>query len=260
MKSRLRFILFIAFVAIFVFSATMLILYYAQGAKEENALRRLTFLAGDSPKPTASASTAVPHISPVHSAEPVMLAQYQDLYEQNIDIVGWIKIEGTVIDYPVMYTGNAFYLSHGFDKAETKSGVPFIDKRCAVEPFGTNTIIYGHHMKNGTMFAGLENYKNENYFIEHPVIRFHTLYTQQEYEIIAVFESQTYRKSDTVFKHYNFLNAEDQADFDEYIANIKALALYDTGVTASYGDKFLTLITCAYHYGKWNRLKLVPCF
>lgn len=247
MKQRLRFILFIAFVAIFVFSATMLILYYAQGAKEENALRRLTVLAADSPEPTASASTAVPHISPVPSAEPVMLAQYQDLYEQNTDIVGWIKIDGTVIDYPVMYTGDDFYLSHGFDKAETKSGVPFIDKRCAVEPFGTNTIIYGHHMKNGTMFAGLENYKNENYFIEHPVIRFDTLYTQQEYEIIAVFESQTYRKSDTVFKHYNFFNAEDQADFDEYIANIKALALYDTGVTASYGDKLLTLVTCAYH-------------
>ena len=102
-------------------------------------------------------------------------------------------------------------------------------------------------MKNGTMFAGLENYKDKNYYKEHSAIRFNTIYSQQEYEIIAVFESQTYRKSDTVFKHYNFLNAASEADFDEYIANIKALALYDTGVTVSYGDMLLTLITCAYH-------------
>ncbi len=112
---------------------------------------------------------------------------------------------------------------------------------------GTNTIIYGHHMKNGTMFAGLEKYKDEDYYREHPVIHFDTLYEQQEYEIIAVFKSQIYRKSDKVFKHYTFLNAESKAAFNAYITGVKALALYDTGITASYGDALLTLVTCAYH-------------
>jgi len=102
-------------------------------------------------------------------------------------------------------------------------------------------------MKNGTMFAGLDRYKDEDYYKEHPTIRFDTIYTQQEYEIISVFESRIYNNKDTAFKHYNFLNAENKADFDEYIANIKALSLYDTGVTASYGDEILTLVTCNYH-------------
>ena len=176
-----------------------------------------------------------------------MLEQYRALYKQNSDMAGWVRIDGTTIDYPVMHTGDDFYLSHGFDKEKSKSGVPFIDKRCSVEPMGTNTIIYGHHMKNGTMFAGLEKYEDEAYYKEHPVIRFDTLYEQHEYEIIAVFESQIYRKSDSIFQHYNFLNAESKDEFDEYIKGIKALALYNTGITASYGDALLTLVTCTYH-------------
>ena len=244
-KPHLRFVLLIAFAAVFAFSATMLILEYAQGAKEENALNQLVAIADNSmefPAPTVGSMPAA-----IVPDAPVILEQYQALHEQNADMAGWISIDGTAIDYPIMYTADDFYLSHGFDKEESKSGVPFIDKRCTVEPFGTNTIIYGHHMKNGTMFAGLESYKDEGYYKENPTIRFDTLYEQQEYEIIAVFESQIYRKSDTVFKHYNFLNADSEADFDAYIANIKALALYDTGVTASYDDELLTLVTCAYH-------------
>jgi sortase B len=245
-KQRLRFILLIALAAVFVFSVTMLILYYAQGAKEGNALKQLAAIADKSTELPAPTSGSTP-VATQTTETPVILEQYRALHEQNADMVGWIKIDGTVIDYPVMYTFDDFYLSHGFDKEESKSGVPFIDKRCTVEPFGTNTIIYGHHMKNGTMFAGLENYKDADYYKEHPAICFDTLYTHQEYEIIAVFESQIYKKSDTVFKHYNFLNAEGQTDFDECIANVKALSLYDTGVTASYGDELLTLVTCAYH-------------
>lgn len=80
-------------------------------------------------------------------------------------MVGWIKIDGTAIDYPVMYTPNDgdFYLTHGFNKQKARNGVPFIDQRCTVEPPGTNIIIYGHHMKNGTMFADLAQYKDKNF-------------------------------------------------------------------------------------------------
>jgi sortase B len=245
-KPHLRFILVIVFAAVFAFSATMLILYYAQVVKEKTALKQLAAIAGNNmelPEPIFGRTPA----TALTPETPVILEQYWALHEQNADMVGWIKIDGTEIDYPVMHTADVFYLSHGFDKKESRSGVPFIDKRCTIEPFGTNTIIYGHHMKNGTMFAALENYKDEDYYKDHPAIRFDTLYEHQEYEIIAVFESQIYRKSETVFKHYNFLNAGGQTDFDEYIANIKALSLYDTGVTASCGDELLTLVTCAYH-------------
>jgi len=240
-KPHLRFgiVLLVSLAAVLVFSGTILVLGDLQEVKEENALKQLAAIAGN------TESSAV--VSGGTSGTPVILAQYQELHKRNKDMAGWIKINGTVIDYPVMYTADDFYLSHDFDKEESKSGIPFIDKRCTVTPFCTNTIIYGHHLKNGTMFAGLENYKDEGYYKEHQTIRFDTLYTQQEYEIIAVFKSQIYRKSDTVFKHYNFLNAESEVAFNEYITNIKALSLYDTGMTASYGDELLTLVTCAYH-------------
>lgn len=238
---------------VFILSATMLMLHYVRASHEERELKRLAALIADNttlpPSPDGStpdlpATTPIPVQTP---QEPIMLAQYRGLYEQNTDMAGWVRVDGTGIDYPVMYTADDFYLSHGFDKAESRGGVPFIDKRCAIEPFGTNTIIYGHHMKNGTMFAGLESYEDEEFYKAHPTIHFDTLYQQREYEIIAVFKSQIYRKSETVFKHYNFLNAEDAAAYNEYIASIKALSLYDTGVTAAYGDELITLATCAYH-------------
>jgi sortase B len=240
---RPRFILLILFAAVFVLSATMLILDSIRAKNEENAFRELAAAVAQTP---SSAPGNIPESPPAHQTSAALL-KYQELHKRNADMAGWIRVDGTSIDYPVMYTADDFYLSHGFDKKAARSGVPFIDPRCTVDPPGTNTIIYGHHMKNGTMFATLENYKDEDHYRAHPIIRFDTLYEEQEYEIIAAFESQIYRKSDTVFKHYDFLKAGSEADFDEYLTNIKALSLYDTGLTASYGDELLTLITCDYH-------------
>ena len=241
-----RFILFILFSAVLVLSATMLILDGAQGAREESAFKKLAAIASDG-MASKPASSGTPGAAKVPKA-PAVLAQYQALHDLNADMAGWVKIDGTAIDYPVMYTPDdgEFYLTHGFDKEKSRSGVPFIDKRCPVEPLGTNTIIYGHHMKNGTMFASLDRYKDEAFFKEHPAIRFNTLYKEQEYAIVAVFESRIYGKDDTAFKHYNFLDAGNEADFKDYLTNIKALALYDTGVAAKYGDVLITLVTCGY--------------
>lgn len=246
-NSHLRFVLLFALCAVFILSATMLILDSIQGIKEENAFKELAVIVASDTEPAPYFDDSSKAIQTPN--EPVVLAQYRELYRLNADMAGWIKIDGTELDYPVMYTpeNGDFYLTHDFDKETARSGVPFIDARCTVDPFGTNTIIYGHHMKNGTMFAALEKYKSEDYYKDHPIICFNTLFAYLEYEIIAVFESQIYGNKDTVFKHYNFLNAESKADFDEYIANIKALSLYDTGVTASYGDELLTLVTCNYH-------------
>ena len=222
---KISLILIVFFSFAFIFSATMIVLHYVQLAQEDKALRELSVSVQSVEKSSA----------------------LQELYERNRDMVGWIRIDGTRIDYPVMHTGDDFYLSHSFDKKTSKSGVPYVDKRCTVYPFGTNTIIYGHNMRNGRMFADLLKYEDKEFFTEHPFIQFDTLHEQQKYEIIAVFKSKIYRNSDKVFKHYNFLSVDNPAVFDEYIANIKALALYDTGVTASYGDELLTLVTCSYH-------------
>ena len=97
------------------------------------------------------------------------------------------------------------------------------------------------------MFGDLDLYRRESFFQEHPVICFDTLYEERTYEILAVFRSQVYNSDDDVFRYYQFYEAQTQEEFDDFYENIKELSLYDTGVTAEFGDSFLTLSTCAYH-------------
>lgn len=181
--------------------------------------------------------------------EPVMLSKYAGLYEKNNDIVGWLSIEGTKIDYPVMRSEKEddFYLRRDFYGKSDRHGCLYVRSRADVDTPGTNFIIYGHNMKDGTMFRDLTSYEKESFFKKHPLILFDTLYEERTYEVIAVFFSQVYYSNEDVFKYYQFYEAKTQEEFDYFYENIKALSLYDTGVTAEFGDTFLTLSTCAYH-------------
>lgn len=187
-----------------------------------------------------------PHLS---RQNPVILPKYEELYSKNKDLVGWVKITGTPIDYPVVQKpgDEDYYLTHGFDGEKNINGLPVLDAACDFLKPGTNLIIHGHNMKNGQMFASLHKYKGEKFYREHSVINFDTLYGQGEYEIIAVFLSRVYKKNENVFKFYQFTEARNKEEFDKYINNIKELSLYDTGVTAEYGDELITLSTCSYH-------------
>lgn len=174
------------------------------------------------------------------------LSKYKELFDQNNDMAGWIMVDGTQINYPVMYTPDNpdFYLKHNFEKEYSDYGVPYIAEHCdPIEP-SDNVIIYGHHMKNGSMFTGLMEYEDKDFYENHKVIRFDTLTETAEYEVIAVFKTTVY--DDTGFKYYLFANAEQEAEFTDYVEQCKSLALYETGVTAEYGDKLLTLSTCEY--------------
>lgn len=178
---------------------------------------------------------------------PVILTQYQELYEKNSDTVGWLSIEGTQIDYPVMQCeDDEYYLHHDFYGEESKYGCLYVRNRADVND-GTNFIIYGHNMKDGSMFGELDLYWQESFYLEHPTILFDTLYEKRSYEIMAVFPSQVYEDEDEVFKYYQFYEAESREAFEDFYKNMKELSLYDTGVEASFGDTFLTLSTCAYH-------------
>jgi sortase B len=179
--------------------------------------------------------------------EPIMLPEFRELYERNSDIVGWLKVEGTRIEYPVMQNlqDADYYLNHDFDKLENISGLPFLDEHSRTN--GTDiSLIHGHHMKSGWMFKDLMKYKKESFYKEHTTFQFSTLYEKQDYEIIAVILSQVYRKSDDVFKYYQIENVSTPEEFDSYVQNIKQLALYDTGVTAQFGDTLMILSTCEY--------------
>ena len=182
------------------------------------------------------------------TAAPVNAQRFAALLKRNPDFAGWLKIDGTQIDYPVMYDPKDadFYLHHDFDKNESSSGVPYIGKGCG--PDSDNIILYAHNMKNGTMFAGLLKYADEGYFRNHPEISFDTPEGDGIYDIIAVFREQVhYRDETNVFRYYNYCGKLTEAQFREYIDQIRAHSLYDTGKTAQYGQQLLTLSTCSYH-------------
>ena len=184
---------------------------------------------------------------PQEAPEPAMLRKYAALYQENEDLVGWLFIDGTGIDYPVLQCeDDEYYLHHDFYGEDSKYGCLYVREQADLDG-GTNFIIYGHNMRDGAMFGDLDLYLKESFFQEHPTISFDTLYEERVYEIAAVFRSQVYHAEDEVFKYYQFYEADTREEFEDFYRNIKALSIYDTGVEAEFGDTFLTCSTCAYH-------------
>lgn len=170
----------------------------------------------------------------------------RNLYLENSDMVGWIQIEGTNIDYPVMQTPAApnYYLKHDFEKNYTDYGCPFIQSDCDVQAPSDNLIIYGHNMKDGSMFADLARYRSKDFWQAHKTVWFDTALGSCAYEIFAVIHTTVQADSADAFPFYRFVNAEAPEDFAAYVTACKARALYDTGIFAEYGDRLLTLSTC----------------
>ncbi|MGN0308876.1 MAG: class B sortase [Lachnospiraceae bacterium] len=177
--------------------------------------------------------------------ELVVLDKYKKLYSQNKSLIGWLKIDDTNIDYPVMQTvNNEYYLDHNYTQEYDKNGSIFLDKDCDITNPGTNMIIYGHHMKSGKMFGNLDKYSSKDYYQEHPLIQFDTLYEEGIWQIMYVFRSRVYNEDEIVFKYYQFLDAATPEEFDSTMQEMANISLYDTGVTATYGDRLITLSTC----------------
>lgn len=184
----------------------------------------------------------------ISAQEPEIMEKYKSLYAENNDLIGWLSIPGTVINYPVMQCeDDEYYLHHSFYGEEDKYGCLYVRNRADVNTPDTNFIIYGHNMRDGSMFGDLDEYQDETFLKEHPLIYFDTLYEKRTYEIMAVFLSQVYSSEDDVFKYYEFYQAETEDEFRSFYEAVTNLSLYETGVTAQFGDTFLTLSTCAYH-------------
>lgn len=177
------------------------------------------------------------------------MLKLEELQKENEDIVAYIEIDGTNINYPVLQASdNDFYMKKNYKKEYSKDGAIFVDKDYNWEKPSTNLLIYGHNNSNGQMFCDLLKYKDESFYLEHPIIKFTTNKEEAEYEIIAVFRSRVYYKSEkNVFRYYYFIDAENEEQFNNFVENSKKSALYDTGKTAEYGDQLMTLSTCSYH-------------
>lgn len=177
------------------------------------------------------------------------MLQVKQLQEQNTDIVGWLEIENTNINYPVLQgTDNNYYMTHNYKKENSKNGSIFLDANYNWNISSNNLLIYGHNLGNGMMFQELLKYEKESFYQEHSVIRFTTAEEDVEYEIISAFKSRVYNKSEkNVFRYYFFLNNESKEEYNEFVKNAKNASLYSIDTTASYGDQLITLSTCSYH-------------
>lgn len=193
---------------------------------------------------TEAESELVLVIDPVTGASAYVLPEYAQLYLMNTDLVGWITIDGTTVNYPVMQTPDRvdYYLYRDFFRKDSKHGCIYAREQCDVNN-SDNVVIYGHRMKDGSMFNNLLLYKEQDYYEDRRYIQFNTLTERHTYEVVAVFTTVA---TESGFGYHLFNDAANQEEFDAFIAQCKALSLYDTGVDAQYGDKLITLSTCEY--------------
>ena len=190
-------------------------------------------------------------------ADPTPLQRYLPLYELNPDFFGWITIEDTRIDYPVMYNARnpLAYLGHDFYGQFSYAGVPFLDSDC--DPNGNFYLVYGHRMNDGAMFSDLVKYEESDFWETHPTFSFDTLYEERTYEVVLAIKARVLNREErNGFRYYNYTSLDTEAEFEEYMDQARELACYDTGVEVSYGDELLVLSTC-YHYTTNGRFVLI---
>lgn len=232
MKNKVSICAIILLVIVLAFSSIYLYMQYKQEKEQEDIFEELSnvIIENDTNK----------------NKEKNNKIDVTKLYEENGDFIGWLEIENTNICYPVMKTEQErkdYYLKRNFYKEYSNMGTPYIAEQCDIIN-SDNVIIYGHHIMHNKMFGELENYKDKKFYNSHKIINFNTICGEMEYEIIAVFKTIAY--SDTGFKYYNFIKAENEQEYNAFINKCKVLSLYQTEKTAIYGDKLLTLSTCEY--------------
>ncbi len=263
-EKKARHLLLIPFYLILTLAAGIGILWIAKEEQSRKSMEELQQRASAFVTPTAVPTKPAAELSAVNEPVPEehtdkeepapevipteILPRFKELHEENNDLAGWLTIEGTVIDYPVMYKedDNDFYLSHNFEGKNDVSGLLVLDKRCRMDGSGMNMLIHGHHMRNGSMFGSLQKYEDESYYREHPVINFSTLYQERRYEIFAVFISSVYDDESDDIKFYDFIDIRTREEFNSYIRSALDDSLYDTGVRPYWGDKLISLSTCEY--------------
>lgn len=172
-----------------------------------------------------------------------ILPEYTSMHNQYPELAGWIYIDDTQVDLPVMQTvDNAYYLDKNIDGTEDVNGTLFMDCRNDFTKPGTNLIIYGHNMKSGAMFGGLKQYLNEDYLSAHDRIQFDTIYEKQMYRIVAVCLSDV--GGEGAYRYYNFIEANTDEEFAMFLENVRNCAVYDRTQDVMKSDSLLTLSTC----------------
>ena len=220
-----------------------------EAKKESELLDTVEINNNEIEKETKETEEMTEKTNEVENKETERMLKVKELQKENADIVGWLEIENTSINYPVLQgEDNEYYMTHNYKKEKSKNGSIFLNKDYDWNIPSSNLLMYGHNLGNGTMFQELLKYSSENFYKEHPVINFATENEDAEYEIISVFKSRVYYKSEqNVFRYYYFINANTEEEYNNYVENAKKASIYEIEPTAKYGDQLITLSTCSYH-------------
>lgn len=169
------------------------------------------------------------------------------LKAENDDLAAWLSVAGTVIDYPVMFTPDdeEYYLHRSFSKKYSLPGTPFMDKKCGAADEADSLIIYGHNMRDGTMFSALKNFEDEAFCKDNKTITLALPGGTREYTVFAVAKLDVRDKSDA--RIYDCAGKLSEQQFESYVSDIQERSLYNTGEAPAYGDRLIILSTCSYH-------------
>ncbi len=254
-------VLLVVFIIIFLVSGFFLVRYIVDSVKQKNEFDALANIVNqaqkkepvlpDTPAPSGEEDTPQPPAyvkvtNPKTGEEFEVLQEYAELYNMNSDVIGWMRIDGTKINYPVMQTpdNTDYYLHKNFNKEYSAHGCFYAREACDINAPSDNITVYGHNMRDGSMMAALHKYKDKSFWQSHPTVVFDSLTEHRSYEIMAVFV--TTATAGKGFSYHTFVNAANEAQFDHFVLTCKDLSFYDTGITAHYGDKLITLSTCDY--------------
>ena len=249
MKKTLFIVTVLLLVAAFGISAFMVGNYLLDGKKQAERMDDLSQIVSNAQTETAEESEetteeATETTAPRPTAAGGMLPGYKDIYDQNNDTVGWIKMEGTKMNYPVLQTPNDpnYYLYRDFDKKQSKRGSIYAWGDADINKPSDNITLFGHHMADGSMFACLNDYTSKDAWDKNNLIFFDTLTEYHTYKIFAVFKTSA--NVGEGFSYHKFVDAANEQEFNDFVSTCKKLSFYDTGITPVYGDKLICLSTC----------------
>ena len=250
-KKILFAVIVVVLVIAFGVSAFMVGSYLVEGKQQEDRYNALAEQVSNAQTTAAQETTKAAEETEAaeettEATEPGMIAGYEELYNENPDTVGWIKMEGTKLNYPVMQTPDDpnYYLYRDFDKKDSARGSIYAWGDADVNEPSDNITIFGHNMADGSMFACLGAYTSKVAWENNSLIFFDTLDEYHTYKIFAVFKTSA--NVGQGFSYHKFVDAANEEEFNEFVSTCKDLAFYDTGITPVYGDKLICLSTCEY--------------
>ena len=245
-KSKKRILIYLipalALVGVLIFASVRSLMIYLPQHNAQNTISELKQIAEASEKEAAEQQQAE------GSGEAQSIVRYTELTERNGDFKGWLSIENTVIDYPVLQSSKdedpLFYLRHDFDRQYAIQGSLFVGEDSTID--SDCFIIYGHNMNTNIMFGTLDSYAEESFAYDHPLIKFSTPTEDRYYRVFAAFQTKL-NTNDNAFRYYDVAGDLTEEEYTEAAANLKRLSVLNTSYMPKYPAQILMLSTCSYH-------------